>query len=540
MSDGLGDLPDLSREASDAHLAEAKSLRADAERLAGSELSFDESLDLDLARLMLDFEIEEHQRVFNGATRAQQLPCAGDGIGDPLFMLFIADPRPPVQRLQDMTSRLQQVPRFLGQLQARLTTPLERWASIEQQKLSGLPSLFDNLQAWAESIEFSGLEDFLSARKEAEEAISAYQKWLADQPTTTQLHVGDAVARNIVKNRGINLSLEQIHQVAKNFLAENQAEQRRLRDVLVQRYDLPESTTVAELHEWLNVKFKVQIREGELEDVLTRYQAERERILAFIKERDLFPVFEGQDMKILRTPAFLEASIPAGAMVAPAPFRDGVRTSLVYLTLSEELLDEHTELGIPTMMIHEGIPGHHLHLATASTHTSVIRRHCESMDQAEGWTTMLEDYMLNMGYMGELTDEARFIGKRDIARIGARVAIDLFFMTGDKSYLDVGVDTDLSSDDPFVAAGNLLQEVTGFTGSRVQAELNWYSIERGYPLSYLTGNFLMMQLKSDIASAWTGEGGLALDRAFHKAFLEAGNMPIAQLRDVMKEEGLLR
>jgi uncharacterized protein (DUF885 family) len=281
------------------------------------------------------------------------------------------------------------------------------------------------------------------------------------------------------------------------------------------------------------------VPEGRLEAVLDRYQQERERILAFIRERDLFPVFEQQDMRIVRTPSFMEPSIPAGAMMSPPPFRDGVRTSMVYLTLSEELLAEHTELSIPGMMIHEGIPGHHLQLATAGTHPSVVRRHMDAMDQAEGWTTMLEDYMLDVGYMGELTDEARFSGKRDIARIGARVAIDLFFMTGDKCYLDVGIPCDLSSDDPFVAAGNLLAEVTGFVPGRVQAELNWYSMERGYPLCYLTGNRLVWRLKRDVAEHLSGLDPLEIDRRFHRTFLRAGSMPVAWLRRVFAHEGLL-
>ena len=167
-------------------------------------------------------------------------------------------------------------------------------------------------------------------------------------------------------------------------------------------------------------------------------------------------------MKIMQTPAFMAPSIPAGAMVSPPPFREGIKTSMVYLTLSEELLAEHTVLSIPSMMIHEGIPGHHLQLATAANHPSLVRRHCNAMEQAEGWTTMLEDYMLDIGYMGDLAAEVRFCAKRDICRIGARVAIDLYFMTGDKIYLDVGIELDVSSDDPFVNAGKLLQNVRFF------------------------------------------------------------------------------
>jgi len=236
----------------------------------------------------------------------------------------------------------------------------------------------------------------------------------------------------------------------------------------------------------------------------------------------------------------MEPGTPAGAMCEPPPFREGTRTSLIYLTLREDLLDEHTELSIPGMMIHEGIPGHHLQLATASLHPSVVRRHMDAADLHEGWTTMLEDWMLDVGYMGELEDEARFVGQRDIARIGARVAIDLFFMTGDVEWLEVGVPCELSDPDPFVRAGNLLAAVTGFVPSRVQAELNWYSQERGYPLSYLTGNVLVWELKADMARHMAGElEGLGLDRAFHRAFLEAGNMPVAWLRRHFEGLGLV-
>ena len=242
----------------------------------------------------------------------------------------------------------------------------------------------------------------------------------------------------------------------------------------------------------------------------------------------------------MRTPAFMAPTIPAGAMMPPPAFREGVATSQVYLTLSEDLLDEHTLLGIPVMMLHEGIPGHHLQLTHAARNPSLIRRHFDALDLAEGWTTMLEDYLLDIGLLGELTDEARFIAHRDIARIGARVAIDLYFMTGDRGFLEVGVPADLSSDDPFEAAGNLLQTVTGFTPGRVQSELNWYSIERGYPLSYLAGNDAVWSLKRDLIEASRGRlEGFELDRAFHRAFLEAGNMPVSYLRRVFQDQGLL-
>lgn len=211
----------------------------------------------------------------------------------------------------------------------------------------------------------------------------------------------------------------------------------------------------------------------------------------------------------------------------------------MYLTLRPELLSEHTELGIPMMMVHEGIPGHHLQLSWAARHPSVVRRHYDGAHHAEGWTTMLEDYMLDQGYAGELADEVRFETKRDIARIGARVAIDLYFMSGDASFLEVGVDFDRDADDPFAKAGSLLQAVTGFAPERVQLELNWYSQERGYPLSYLAGNRMVWALKEDFARSNPDEEPAALDRRFHSTYLTEGNMPVSYLRRVFRERGLL-
>ena len=536
----LGVLPDPSRAAIERRDADGAELLQQAASIPREGLSFDQRLDLDLAALMVEAERYNDTYTFNGRTQAQQLPSCGDDVGNGIFMMLINDPRPASERLDDITARLEKVPAYVDALLGRLDTPVARWVMMDVQKVEGLPQLFETVETMATEESWQELPRLTAARAKAEAALTSYIARLKALATTTQLHVGDAIAREIVRLRGIDKSLEQIHGIAKRFLADTQSDIETLRARLVQKHSLPADTTADQLENFLAEKHPVQLKDGKLESVLDRYQEERQKILAFIHERNLFPVIEDQDMRIVRTPSFLEPSIPAGAMVQPPPFRDGTKVSLVYLTLSQELLAEHTELSIPNMMIHEGIPGHHLQLATAATHASVVRRHFEAMDHAEGWTTMLEGYMLDVGYMGDLTDEARFTGKRDIARIGARVAIDLFFMTGEKPYLEVGVDCDLSSDDPFVAAGNLLAAVTGFVPGRVQAELNWYSQERGYPLSYLTGNRLVLELKRDLAEANTGKlEGLDLDRRFHALYMGSGNMPLRYLRRVFEHEGLI-
>ncbi len=533
-------LPDPSIAAAEARVATARALLDELAALPPTD-SFHDALDRELMELEFGAAILRNTLELSGRLQLRQLPTVGEDVGSPLFLIFVNDPRPAAERLHDITARLSGVPAFVDAMLERLDTPVARWAKIDVDKVEELPGLFATLLGWADHEGWDRRDELAAAIETAEVALTGYVTGLKALPTTDAIHVGAVAARSIVASKGIDLDLDALHALATDYLAEIHADLDTLAASLTVRYGLEPSMSHADLAKYLDERFAVELEDpSDMNGVLRRYEVERERILAFIKKDDLFPVLDDQDMKIMATPPFMEPSIPAGAMMPPPPLRSGTKTSLVYLTLTPELLPEHTELGIPMMMVHEGIPGHHLQLATAAAHPSPVRRLYDGAHHAEGWTTMLEDYMLDQGYLGELTDEARFSGKRDIARIGARVAIDLFFMTGDRRFLDVGVDCDTSSDDPFEAAGALLEAVTGFVPGRVQAELNWYSQERGYPLSYLTGNRLVWQLKADVAEAQKGRlEGLELDRAFHRVYLESGNMPVRWLWRVFRHEGLL-
>ena len=537
-SERLDELPDPSTAALEARAGRAGALLARLAEFDRAALDFDQALDADLARLTLEAEVHQLTHTFAGRTRHAQLPSAGDDLGDGIFLQMINDPREPAERLASILRRIEAVPGFLEAMLGRLDRPLARWVAMDLEKVAALPQLLATVQQWAGEVGWREGERLERACDAARSALSGYTTRLASLPTHTQLHLDEDDARRIVALNGIDRSLEQLHAMAREFLAETAEVIERLRGTLAAKYGLPSDITAGDLTLFLAQRYRVPRPSGRLEDIIDRYQQERRRIDAFIGERDLFPVPVDQEIRILRTPGFMVPSIPAGAMMPPPPLRPGTRRSLVYLTLSEELAAEHTELSIPGMMLHEGIPGHHLQLTWAAMHPSVVRRLYNGAHLAEGWTTMLEDYMLDVGYAPELADEIRFVGKRDISRIGARVAIDLFFMTGERHFLDVGVPCNLSADDPFAAAGSLLAAVTGFVPERVQGELNWYSQERGYPLSYLAGNRMVWELKRDVERA-CAESGLGLDRRFHRVYLSAGNMPLTFLRRVFRREGML-
>ena len=537
LNENLDKLPDPSLENLERQRQQAASLREQAELLGKTLTDFDQQLDAKLIALMASQLELRSGLTFNGRLQTQQLPDAGETISAGIFNLVTTDPRPAADRLDNIMARLQQVPDFLQKMLLRLDTPVARWVSIDLETIEGLPEFFSTIVSWAEEEHYPKLEQLQQAVDAACAAFTSYSERLDSLPTTTRFSIGHDKAQALVDSNGVELSLNQIHEIACDFVQQTRSQIEALRSSLVAKYDLPESTTTSELQEHLAREHAVKVTDNDFQQVIARYQSVAKELEDFVTERALFPIPQQQAMKIIQTPAFMAPMIPAGAMMPPPAMRGGIRTSMVYLTLSTELLAEHTELGIPLMMVHEGIPGHHLQLATAAMHASPVRRTFSANEHAEGWTTMLEDYMLDQNLMGDLTDEARFVTKLDLSRIGARVGIDLYFMTGDAAYLDIGYDLAFEDDDPFANAAQLLVAATGFTPGRAQAELNWYSQERAYPLSYLVGNHLVWQLKRDYQQAVGKQMSPdELDRNFHRIYLESGNMPVAQLRRVFEHE----
>jgi uncharacterized protein (DUF885 family) len=539
----LGDLGDPSLQGMLDDTLEAKKLLVEIEAFKSHD--FEQTLDLDLMARYLGQQIFFSELQQHGQPQRRRKPSGVDGISAGIFQLFVNDERSASQRLDNILSRLQQAPAYLKTEQDVITQPIKRWVAIELEQGEGIPDLLATILAWAEQEKYEHVNQLKVAITDCNQATDDYLKDLASRETFTDFTIGEKKVNELLALRNIEQSSQQLIQMARDFMAETQALLNVLSAGLLQKYNLPETTSEVQLHEYLNEKFAATLKDGKLNSILDIYLDEIETINQFIDKNKLFKIPQQQSIKIMQTPSFLEPVIPAGAMWPPLALRDGTKTSLVYLTLKEDQLAEHTKLGIPVMMIHEGIPGHHLQFASAAHHPSFVRRIFSANEHAEGWTTMLEDFMLDVGYIdADLVDEVRFIAKREMSRLVARVGIDLYFMTGERDYLNVGLDLGFEksgySENVFDNAAKLLKTATGFTDGRVQAELNWYSTEQSYPLSYLTGNRMVWKIKQEIQTENIKSlSELELNQDFHSVYLESGCMPVNNLRSVFVNKGYL-
>jgi uncharacterized protein (DUF885 family) len=528
------EVPDLSETHKQQVLQRAKRLLRQIDQLEPEQLTFDQGIDLALMRLALQKTVFLSQLSYNGLPDRAQKPELASVIINAFMYLMLKDPRAPDTRLRAIESRLHKIPAMIETYREVLQRPVERWRQIEQEELEAMPELFASILELAGQQAYPGMASLQQGIDKTQQAINDYLAFLHGLPAGANFSIGHDAAQELARLNGIDLDLDAIYRTARDFFRQHHARMAELVSRLKQKYALPQEYTLAQVLDHVKQEFRVAI-----DAVVGLYESEQARVMEFIKQSKLFSLPDSHKLLILKTPAYLVPSIPVGAMFPPAAFEAGPKTSVVYITVDEGRKNDQNALMITNTMIHEGIPGHHLQLAFAAGHESIVRRLANYNTHAEGWTTYLEGFMSEAGFIKpEILDEYLLIALADFARLGARVAIDLYFMTGMDSYLNVIDNFTPRGDTPFARAKSLLIKATGFTDARSEGELNWYSRERGYPMCYLMGNRMVHDLKADLLTS-LGDAGQA-NRIFHEQYLQQGTMTIPLLRKVLRHKGFLR
>lgn len=513
LNKNLGDLPDPGKNKLIQKQGKLRLLSKLVSQIDVESLDADQKIDLKLIELTIERENVAFELEIDGVLEIFKKPVACAMIIDPIYNFLVNDPREEKFRVVNIVSRLQKIPELLRSTQRNLNKPLKRWVRIELECLDSLTDLFMAIKTFAKECEFKNMKIVENAIAKSQASISLYKTFLEDVDCSDKLFIGIDATKRVVKSNGITMSLSEIHELAREFNIENNKKISEFKDRLISKYSLDAKSSTQDVQSFLNDKFRC-------DDILKEYDKSKSAVAEFIKERDLFEIPSDQEFTILKTPSFMSSLIPAGAMCPPLALREGIKRSLIFLTIDDNNSSDHNLLTIPPMMIHEGIPGHHLQFSYAAKHKSIIRNIFSANDLSEGWATYLEEYILELGLNEELSLEMSFIIKRDVARLGARVAIDLYFMSGDKSYLEIGSDFDRDLEDPFELAKSLLISICGFSDARADGELNWYSMERGYPMTYLIGNKLIKDLKTKLGMP---------DKEFHQFILKQGNIPLSFL-----------
>ncbi|MFL5778778.1 MAG: DUF885 domain-containing protein [Chloroflexota bacterium] len=498
LGDGTRDALLGELEAEKAHLSAVESI--DPAELS-STAGFERELEIhNLRRVVFDTEV---LRVWERRSTAM------DTVGDSLFLLFVRDHAPLSERLIDIASRLERVPAYLVQSQTRARGPQVRlWQQLEIEAAASLPSLFDEFVAAGEdalsTLERRRLE---AAVDSAKIAVANYRSWVQDSVPggTDDWAIGRDRYDELVGLRAFDgLDADAILELG----LERLEEERAARAAAAREID-PDADVEAVVD---RVKSD---HPATIDEALDAYRAAMEEARRYIVEHDLLSVPE-EGVDVIETPSYLRNVIPFAAYFETPKFDRHPRgIYIVTPSVNGEpgAMREHNFASVSNTSIHEAYPGHHVQLATAAKHPSLTRLLTDAPEFVEGWGMYSELMMREAGF--DTDPRHRLILHTDAAWRACRIILDVRMHRG-----EIGLDE----------ATRFLVEQTDFEEANARAEVHWYTYRPTYPMSYLLGRTLLVELRAEEQRRRGDRFNL---RSFHDSLLRNGSLPLSFHRRVL-------
>jgi uncharacterized protein (DUF885 family) len=437
-----------------------------------------------------------------------------DTVGDGLFLLFVRDHAPLAERLAMITGRLEAVPRHLEEARRRSDRPQVRlWQRIELESAGQLPLLFDEFVAAGRgalgAAETRRLDRAVAA---ANVAVELYTTWLegtiADGVDASG--VGRELHDRMVELRAFDgLDADAILALGEQKLAE----EREARVAAAREIDPDADVTD------VVARIKADHAAG-FDEALEDYRIAMRRARAYLIERDIATVPDDERIDVIETPEYLRNVVPFAAYFSPAAFdRDSKGVYIVTPSVhgGATAMREHNRASISNTSIHEAYPGHHLQLDAARRHPSLTRLLADAPEFVEGWGMYSELMMREQGF--DDAPEFRVMLHTDAIWRACRIILDVRLHRG-----EIGVDE----------AVDFMVEQTRFERDNARSEVEWYTYRPTYPMSYLLGRTLLLELR---AGEQRRLGEAFSVRDFHDGLLRNGSLPISFHRRLLAGEG---
>ncbi len=230
---------------------------------------------------------------------------------------------------------------------------------------------------------------------------------------------------------------------------------------------------------------------------------------------DYFATIPPQPLEIVRVPEYSQDSSPGGYYNGPA--LDGSRPGRFYINQKDTA--DNPRWTLPTLMIHEGSPGHHFQISTSQLIEGVplLRRLSPFNAFSEGWALYAE--RIAKTDMGLYDDDP--LG--DLGRLQAEM------FRAVRLVVDTGMHAKRWSREQAI---EYMTAKTGMTNEEVTREIERYVVWPGQATAYKTGQLALLEMRKDVEEALGERFSL---RDFHEAVLMNGAMPLDILKETMTD-----
>lgn len=403
-------------------------------------------------------------------------------------------------------SRLRQVPEFLAASKANIERPVPVFGEYALDMIRGAEWFFGNPIAEIAAMSPSLETDILEARDRAVEAFREYGDWLSHDVALgdpSDYAIGDEVYRMLLSDEHqLSYSPEDIVRFAEETVRNAEAE---ITDL---------AASIAPGVSWRDLITGLKAEHPPEDGLIGAYRDAFESAKAFVIERGLVTLADGERLLVEETPPFERAIVPYAGYFPPAPFAQSRQASLWVTPIAKDAPDTqriaqlrgHCIYSIPIIALHEGYPGHHVQLTRAMSSPYAIRKQAMSNLLIEGWAFYCERLMYEQGFYSD--PRVRLFQLRDILWRACRVIIDVGLHTGGMTLAD---------------AVRLLVYKAQIEDDNAVAEVKRYAMSPTQPMSYMVGEKLLLETR-DRAKQRLGS---AFDlRSFHDELLTYGSIPV--------------
>ena len=334
-------------------------------------------------------------------------------LGGGLFGLVSREFAPIDQRLASAAGRMEGIPAALDAARANLVSGRGRAVSTfhTEKAIQTMPGVADLCRTAVEKA--VDADPALRARVEAasasaNEAVDAFVAWLRDEllPTADgDFRLGrDLYERKFHHRLKATIGPDELEARAAKAYDDVRAEMLRLAREQWSAWmgDEPMHDDPDQLTR--QVLDAIGRDHPKADELLDFCRAEHERILDFVRQRDLIGLPD-DPLQIIWTPPFLRAF--GGAMlIPPGPLDRGLDSFFAITPPNEEwtdeqvtsMLRENNSRSLRILTIHEATPGHYLQLAWSNRCDSLVRAVFGSGVFAEGWAVYVTQVMMDVGY----------------------------------------------------------------------------------------------------------------------------------------------
>ena len=259
---------------------------------------------------------------------------------------------------------------------------------------------------------------------------------------------------------------------------------------------------------------------ADFDGALDAYREAMLRARQHLIDQDLVTIPDDERIDVIPTPEYLRNVVPFAAYFSPATFdRDakGIYIATPSVDGDPHAMREHNIASVSNTSVHEAYPGHHLQLDVARRHPSLTRLMADAPEFVEGWGMYSELMMREHGF--DAGPAFRVMLHTDAIWRACRIILDVRLHRG-----EIGIDD----------AVDFMVEHTSFERPNAAAEVRWYTYRPTYPMSYLLGRTLLLQLRADEQARLGDAFSL---KGFHDALLRNGSLPVSFHRRLLAGEG---